>query len=161
MIETWHSWYLGNVKRFHYPPVAVNEADTYGNCTFVLDGITPRIRFVVYADGCGADVYVLNHDGEIWDYLLWLDHPGGASEHTVIADSFNRFLKWANALHQVDRIELIETADHSVRDTRVVSPLNPNGRRETLRYNWESECFQPWSRNDQHWILHEDIRVHL
>ena len=162
-IESWEIWYSRNAHRFRYSPVPTDKTDTGGTCTFVLTGITPRIRFILYTDGRGGDVYVLSADNEMWDFLLWLDNPGGDSKHDIIADTFEPFLKWSNALDRVDRIDLIGTSDQGVRATRFVSPPDPRGTRVPLVYDPNTETFQPSteSNGDARWVCFERIGVHF
>lgn len=159
---TWQTWYDENAHRFRYPPLAVNETDAGGTYTFVLTGITPRIRLILFPDGRGGDVYVVSPDNEMWDLLLWLDNPGGDSKHDMIADTFEPFLKWSNALDRVDRIDLIGTSDLGVRATRFVSPPDSRGIRVSLVYDPKTETFQPSAESigDARWVCVEEIGVH-
>lgn len=159
---TWQAWHDENAHRVCYRPITINKTNTRDICTFTLNRITPRIRFILYTDRRGGDVNMLSRDNEIWDFLLWLDNPGGDSRHDMIADTFEPFLKWTNALNRVDRIDLIGAFDQGVRATRFMSQPDPHGNRVPLVYDPKTETFQPLpeSISGAWWICFDEIEVH-
>lgn len=160
---TWQAWYDENGHRFRYSPVGMEETDTRGARTFILTGITPRIRFILYPDGSGGDMYVLSQDNEIWDYLLWLDNPAGEPKHDMIANTLEPFLQWSNALNMVDRIDLIGTADQGARVARLVSPPGSQRNRVAFVYDWKAKTFRSSLNSNEipPWVHFEAIAVHL
>ena len=157
----WQEWYHQNAQRFRYSPIPVGEKAEGGRYTIALSGITPRIRFVLYASGRGGDVYILDRNGEFWDFLLWLDAPGEETQHDVVHDTYEPFLRWANALEQVDQIHLVSTPDRGVNATQFISARDVEGNRDTLVYNDKIQSFTKISesRNESTLQLFDEVVV--
>ncbi len=158
----WQEWYQQNAQRFRYSAAPVDEKAERGMYTIALNGITPRIRFVLYASGLGGDVYILDRNGEFWDFLLWLDAPGEETRYDVVHDTFEPFLRWTNALEQVDQIYLVSTPDRGFKATRFVSAPDAEGNRDTLVYNDKIQSFTriPKSHHESALQLCDEVVVH-
>jgi hypothetical protein len=158
----WQEWYRQNAHEFRYSPIPVDEKAERSVYTITLNGITPRIRFVLYASGRGGDVYILDQDGEFWDFLLWLDAPGGETRYDAVHDTFEPFLRWANALEQVERLYLVSTADRGVKATRFVSAPDAHGNHDMLVYNDKIQSFARMAASDRELALQlcEEVVIH-
>jgi hypothetical protein len=162
VVTMWLEWYQQNAQRFRYSPIRVGEKAERGVYTIALNGITPRIRFVLYASGRGGDVYILDRSGEFWDFLLWLDAPGEETRYDAVHDTFEPFLRWTNALEQVEQIYLVSTPDGGCKATRFVSAPDAEGNRDTLVYNDKIQSFTriPESHSESALQLCDAVFVH-
>jgi hypothetical protein len=161
-IATWEVWRSENAHRFRYSPILVDEKAERSVYTITLNGITPRIRLVLYASGRGGDVYILDRNSEFWDFLLWLDAPGEETHYEAVRDTFEPFLRWTNALEQIDQIYLVSTPDQGFKGTRFVSAPHADGTRDTLVYNDEIHAFARMPASDGELALQlcDEVVVH-
>lgn len=111
----WQKWYRQNAHRFRYSPIPVDEKAERSVYTITLNGITPRIRFVLYASGRGGDVYILDRNGEFWDFLLWLDAPGEETHYDAVHDTFEPFRRWKTRYAGLQRQDPVVCEDDRLR----------------------------------------------
>lgn len=140
-IAQWQEWYTHNATRFNYQSDILDDHSEPEGCQIALSGINTRLQFRLYGYDRGGDIFILDHHGEIWDFLLWLDYAGGKPQHDWINDTFEPFLAWSNALKQVDRIQLIATDDMGFRYAEFYSPPDESGNRTPLFYDVRAGAF--------------------